>query len=130
MKKFELKDNTPINFSDLNDTENEYIIQIVKSGVKANVNFFYLIDESMKLEKKVSLVVDEGIVDAEVFLNMKAIIMRDDVVVDFKPILEIESNSVNVDHSVSIGYLDRELVWFLESRGIGQGDWRGLFGKG
>jgi hypothetical protein len=130
MKKFELNDNTPINFSDLNDGENEYVIQITKSGVKANVNFFYLVDETMKLEKKVSLVVDEEIIDAEVYLNMKAIIMKDDIVVDFKPILEIESNSVNVDHSVSIGYLDKELAWFLESRGIGMADWRVLFGKG
>jgi hypothetical protein len=129
MKIVQLKDNTPIYYSDLNDLENEYVIEICKSDIKADVNFFYFIDKPLKLEKKVSLVVKEGIENAEVFLNMKAIILKDEIDVDFKPILEIESNSVNVDHSVSIGYLDKDLAWFLESRGIGQGLWKELFIK-
>jgi hypothetical protein len=129
MKRIELKDNNPIKYSDLNDTENEYVIEITKSGLKANVEFFYLVDTTMKLEKKVSLVVKEGIVNAEVYLNMKAIILEDGIDVDFKPILEIESNEVTVDHSVSIGYLDKDLAWFLESRGIGKDSWKGLWGK-
>lgn len=127
MKIIELNDNTPVNFSDINDTESEYIVKVMKSGIKSDINFFYFVNRPIRLEKKVSLIVEEGIVDAEVYLNMKAIILNDDIHVDFKPVLEIESNSVNVDHSVSIGYLDKELAWFLESRGIGVKDWEKLF---
>ena len=52
--------------------------------------------------------------------------LSDDAVVDTKPELQILADDVRCTHGATIGQLDAESLFYLQSRGIGKEDARNL----
>jgi Fe-S cluster assembly protein SufD len=56
----------------------------------------------------------------------KNLVLSDDAVVDTKPELQIFADDVRCTHGATIGQLDAEALFYLQSRGIGKGEARSL----
>ena len=56
----------------------------------------------------------------------KNLVLSDDAVVDTKPELQILADDVRCTHGATIGQLDAESLFYLQSRGIGKEDARNL----
>ncbi len=56
----------------------------------------------------------------------KNLVLSDDAVIDTKPELQIWADDVRCTHGATIGQLDSEMLFYLQSRGIGKADARNL----
>jgi Fe-S cluster assembly protein SufD len=56
----------------------------------------------------------------------KNLVLSDDAVINTKPELQILADDVRCTHGATIGQLDAEAMFYLQSRGIGKGDARNL----
>jgi Fe-S cluster assembly protein SufD len=56
----------------------------------------------------------------------KNLVLSDDAVVDTKPELQILADDVRCTHGATIGQLDSEALFYLQSRGIGRSDAKSL----
>ncbi len=56
----------------------------------------------------------------------KNLVLSDDAVIDTKPELQIFADDVRCTHGATIGQLDAESIFYLQSRGIGLSDARSL----
>ena len=52
--------------------------------------------------------------------------LSDDAVIDTKPELQIHADDVRCTHGATIGQLDAESVFYLQSRGIGKEEARAM----
>jgi len=56
----------------------------------------------------------------------KNLVLSDDAVIDTKPELQIHADDVRCTHGATIGQLDAESMFYLQSRGIGRDDAKNL----
>ena len=56
----------------------------------------------------------------------KNLVLSDDATIDAKPELQIFADDVRCTHGATIGQLDAESLFYLQSRGIGKSDARNL----
>ncbi len=56
----------------------------------------------------------------------KNLLLSDEASIDTKPQLEIFANDVKCTHGATIGQLDEEAIFYLRSRGLGDGDARNM----
>jgi Fe-S cluster assembly protein SufD len=56
----------------------------------------------------------------------KNLVLSDDAVINTKPELQIHADDVRCTHGATIGQLDAEALFYLQSRGIGKNDARSL----
>ena len=56
----------------------------------------------------------------------KNLVLSDDAVIDTKPELQIHADDVRCTHGATIGQLDAESLFYLQSRGIGKQQARSL----
>jgi Fe-S cluster assembly protein SufD len=56
----------------------------------------------------------------------KNLLLSEEATINTKPQLQIHANDVRCTHGATIGQLDREAIYYLQTRGIGQEDARAL----
>ena len=56
----------------------------------------------------------------------KNLVLSDEAVIDTKPELQILADDVRCTHGATIGQLDAEAMFYLQSRGIGKSEARSL----
>lgn len=66
----------------------------------------------------------------EAYQNSNALMLSDNAVMNAKPELEIYADDVECAHGSAIGEIDRDALFFLQSRGIEQSAARGLLIQG
>ena len=59
---------------------------------------------------------DSQVVDAQ--MNSRNLLLSEDAEIDTKPQLEIHADNVKCSHGVTVGQLDNESIFYLQSRGI------------
>ena len=62
--------------------------------------------------------IDEGAQGVEDFLEMKLLVLDDKSSAVAEPKLEIEANEVKASHAATVGRIDEEEIFYLQSRGI------------
>ncbi len=76
----------------------------------------------IKIDKKA-----QGVED---FLEMRLLILDDKSTATAEPQLEIEANEVKASHAATVGQIDEEQMFYLESRGLKSGEAEKLIVKG
>jgi Fe-S cluster assembly scaffold protein SufB len=64
------------------------------------------------------IVVDEAAVKTDAEMSSRNLLLSADAEIDSKPQLEIHTDDVKCSHGVTVGQLDAESVFYLQSRGI------------
>jgi Fe-S cluster assembly protein SufD len=77
---------------------------IAKNGARVKVNGMIKIDKDA-----------QGVDD---FLEMRILLLDDKSSATAEPKLEIEANEVKASHAATVGMIDQEQMFYLESRGI------------
>jgi Fe-S cluster assembly scaffold protein SufB len=67
--------------------------------------------------------------NSKAVLNMKGIITDSNSYIVFKPYLQVEEITSNIQHKISIGYLDEDYINYLCSRGLTKKQSENLFIK-
>jgi Fe-S cluster assembly scaffold protein SufB len=89
---------------------------VVENGARVRV------DGMVKIEK--------GAVKSDSFLSMKILVLDDISSAIAEPQLEIENNDVKASHSASVGKIDEEQLFYLESRGVDKNEAKKLIVDG
>lgn len=74
--------------------------------------------------------VHPGAHKTDAFQTNRNIVLSDDAKADSIPNLEIEANDVRCSHAASVAPVDEDVIFYLQSRGIGRGDAERLVVKG
>ena len=111
--------------------------EVVNSNINVNINIYAFIRDSepyLRIKNsllRIRISASKEIKDSIINLNIKLITynayihnnnllnqINESFDISILPELEVCSNSVSVNHSVSIGPLDKDIVFFLNCRGI------------
>ena len=74
--------------------------------------------------------VHPGAHKTDAFQTNRNIVLSEDAKADSIPNLEIEANDVRCSHAASVGPVDEDVIFYLQSRGIGRADAERLVVKG
>jgi len=93
-----------------------------KSGVEAEIDIRYVVEEKADVDLRVTLMLQaaEDVSDVRAKLKVRIFNFSDEVNIIVRPFLKIEAFNVDVDHAVSIGGIEDEVLNYFRSRGIGE----------
>lgn len=77
-----------------------------------------IIDDQARAHFNGHVLVQDGAVKTEAYQNNRNILLTDKAHVDTKPFLEIYNDDVKCSHGSTIGQLDEQALFYLQTRGI------------
>lgn len=108
-----------------------FIVSRHKVGeTRCRVDVKGTVSNGARVKVKGTVKIDEGAAGSDSFLAMKLLMLDDRSSAIAEPELEIENNEVKASHSASVGKIDEEQLFYLESRGVEKRDAENLIIKG
>ncbi|WP_150466308.1 Fe-S cluster assembly protein SufD [Francisella sp. SYW-9] len=95
-----------------------FLVNHNASNTYSNVNFRGVANGSAKAWFNAKAVVNEGIEQIQAFQNNKNIQLSNKAEINTKPELEIFSDDVVCTHGATVGQLDKDALFYLQSRGL------------
>lgn len=74
--------------------------------------------------------IDKGAQGVDDFLEMRLLLLDSQSWATAEPQLEIEANEVKASHAATVGQIDAEQLFYLESRGIGKREAKSMIVEG
>ncbi|MCS7317054.1 MAG: SufD family Fe-S cluster assembly protein [Candidatus Dojkabacteria bacterium] len=87
-------------------------------NIFSRINFKVILKEKAKLDLEILLRIDKGAVNTDTFLNVRAMLLRDDTYIRIIPSLEIHESEVKAGHGATISYIDELQSYYLKTRGL------------
>ena len=116
------------------ETEGDYVINLLsehKAGkTKCRVDVKGVVRGGARVKIKGLVKIAEGAKQSDSFLSMKLLLLDDKSMAVAEPELEILNNEVKASHSASVGRIDEEQLFYLETRGISRNEAENLIIKG
>ncbi len=116
------------------EKEGDYEINIIsrhKVGeTNCRVDVKGVVSNGARVKVKGTVKIDKDAVGSDSFLAMKLLMLDDKSSAVAEPELEIENNEVKASHSASVGRIDEEQLFYLESRGVSKPEAEKLIIKG
>lgn len=133
-KRFEVNCNTRFVFGlDMREMHSEVDIThefvFSKADIKVEIEYRFISGNTFSFKNKVNLIAPEGIKNVYGHLTMKSLVLSDNTSSTFMPFLQIDERDVDVDHSVSMGSIDKEILFYFSSRGINSDDAKDIIAK-
>ncbi len=72
------------------------------------------------------IIVHEGAQKTDATQSNRSLLLSDDATVNTKPQLEIHADDVKCTHGAAVGQLDKEALFYLRSRGVGEEEARSM----
>ena len=79
-----------------------------------------IVDDAARARFNGHVLVQDGAVKTEAYMTNRNILLTDKAHVDTRPFLEIYNDDVKCSHGSTIGQLDKDALFYLQSRGIPQ----------
>ena len=77
-----------------------------------------IVDDAARARFNGHVLVQDGAVKTEAYMTNRNILLTDKAHVDTRPFLEIYNDDVKCSHGSTIGQLDKQALFYLQSRGI------------
>ena len=77
-----------------------------------------IVDDAARARFNGHVLVQDGAIKTEAYMTNRNIILTDKAHVDTRPFLEIYNDDVKCSHGSTIGQLDKQALFYLQSRGI------------
>lgn len=100
------------------DVNIDHEFVFAKKGLKVEIEYRFITDPKYKCKSKVKLTALKGNKNVYAHLTMKTLVLHDNSSATLMPFLQIDEKDVDVDHSVSMGSIDKETLFYFASRGI------------
>jgi Fe-S cluster assembly protein SufD len=120
-------DNSTFKIQGLNDLKNssrvEYIVTTNhKTKSLSDISFKNLLNDKSFAKVDMFSIVENSAAFSKAFQNSKTILLSDDSAVQITPHLEISIDELEASHGATCGDLDKDGLYYLESRGIKEDD--------
>tara|TARA_B110000046_G_scaffold167582_1_gene185360 strand:- start:1371 stop:2138 length:768 start_codon:yes stop_codon:yes gene_type:complete len=120
-------DNSTLNIKGLIDLKNssrvEYIVTTNhKTKSLSDISFKNLLDGTSQAKLDMFSIVENSAAFSKAFQNSKTILLSDDSSIQVTPHLEISIDELEASHGATCGDLDKDGLYYLESRGIKEYD--------
>lgn len=116
------------------ETEGDYEINLLSRHLvgktKCRVEVRGVVSNGARVRIKGRVVIAEGASKSDSFLAMKLLMLDNKSSAVAEPELEIENDEVKASHSASVGRIDEEQLFYLESRGIEEKEARDIIVEG
>ena len=116
------------------ETEGDYEINLLSKHLvgktKCRVEIKGVVSNGARVKVKGMVKMDKGAVGSDSFLAMKLLMLDNRSMATAEPELEILNNEVKASHSASVGRIDEEQLFYLESRGVEKKEAEKLIIKG
>lgn len=100
----------------------DYEIRIISrhnlGKTKCRVDVKGIVSNGARVKIKGTVIIAKGATESDSFLAMKLLMLDDRSSAVAEPELEIENNEVKASHSASVGRIDEQQLFYLESRGV------------
>jgi Fe-S cluster assembly protein SufD len=107
-------------------TEGDYVFNVVTDHIAKNtfcrVEVRGVAENGARVKVDGMVKIEKGAENSDSFLAMKILVLDDVSSAVAEPQLEIENNDVKASHSASVGKIDEEQLFYLESRGIDENE--------
>jgi len=101
----------------VNDLENEHFIKST-----SDIIFRHILDDSSNSKLSMNSIVQNSAPFTKAVQNSKAILLSDKARVAVSPFLELFVDELEAKHGASFGDLDKDAIYYLQSRGIKEKD--------
>lgn len=103
-----------------NNCEKKYHISFThQDNTKLNINFYIVVCNHGHV--KISLANNiQNNKNNTLSQNITGIILDNNSTIDVEPNMNVSTNLVNAEHSVNIGYLNKDYIFYLTSKGISE----------
>lgn len=96
------------------------VIQHNKPNCFSNENFRGILDGNSRAIFNGKIFVARNAQKTNAYQSNKNILLSDEAKINTKPQLEIYADDVKCSHGATAGYLDSEMLFYIESRGVGK----------
>jgi len=96
----------------------EVIIHHMAPHTKAKTNFKGVVDDQGFLRILGRIIIDQSCPDTNSFLEERIILLSDQARAEAIPDLEILSDDVKCSHAAAISHLNKDQLFYLQSRGL------------
>lgn len=108
-----------INYSSNGDKSDiEVISHHQAKNTNSNINSKVILDNKSKSIYRSNIIVDKECSDIKGHQLAKALLLDKESKIDAVPMLEVNNEKVEISHGVSISDIDKEELFYLQSRGI------------
>ncbi|MBR1549369.1 MAG: Fe-S cluster assembly protein SufD [Bacteroidales bacterium] len=98
--------------------DNYIFVEHAKPHCTSHTLYKGIIDDSARARFNGHVLVQDGAVKTEAFQTNRNILLTDKAHVDTRPFLEIYNDDVKCSHGSTIGQLDEQALFYLQTRGI------------
>lgn len=96
----------------------------------ANTNLRAVVDDHAKAEINGTIIVEKRAQQTNSFLSEKVLLLSKTAQAHVVPNLEIEADDVKCSHAATVGAIDKNQLFYLQSRGISQKKAKSMIAKG
>jgi Fe-S cluster assembly protein SufD len=100
------------------------------SGTDSNVSIRGVVDDRARALVKGLVKIAPNIKGVESFLSVKILVVSREAKAEARPELEILANNVKASHAATVGKIDPEQIFYMESRGFSYTEAKRLIIKG
>ncbi len=97
---------------------------------KGNIFLRATVDDEAKVNISGNIIVRKTAVDANSFLTENILLLSELATAEAIPNLEILNNDVHCSHAATVGQIDADQLFYLQSRGISQGKAKTMIAQG
>lgn len=116
------------------EEEGDYEINLLSRHVvgkaKCRVEIKGIVSNGARVRVRGRVKIDKGAMGSDSFLAMKLLMLDNRSMATAEPELEILNNEVKASHSASVGRIDEEQLFYLETRGVSRVEAEKLIIKG
>lgn len=98
--------------------DNHITANHINQSTKSTQDFYGIIGEKGHCVFNGKALIKEGAINSEANQYNHNILLADNAVIDTKPELEIYTDDVKCSHGATVGQLDKEALFYMQSRGI------------
>lgn len=102
------------------EVDNYIFVEHAVPHCQSNELYKGIVDDSARARFNGHVLVQDGAVKTEAFQTNRNILLTDKAHVDTRPFLEIYNDDVKCSHGSTIGQLDEQAMFYLQTRGISQ----------
>lgn len=102
------------------ECDNYIFVEHAKPHCQSSELYKGIIDDSARARFNGHVLVQDGAMKTEAYQTNRNILLTDKAHVDTRPFLEIYNDDVKCSHGSTIGQLDEQALFYLQTRGIGQ----------
>lgn len=100
--------------------DNYIFVEHAQPHCRSNELYKGIVDDQARARFNGHVLVQDGAVKTEAYQNNKNILLTDKAHVETKPFLEIYNDDVKCSHGSTIGQLDEQALFYLQTRGISE----------